>query len=143
MITFMPPSKYNNNNTGMILPSMQIKLVTVPPDHLAHSNPQCGEIFIRGPSVPHMGYLKNPEATIAAFFDEGWVKTNIIAEWDPYPMCPGPRVIGNVNALNKRYIGDYIPIESLEAAYKRSDLVQDCCIIYSGRQVKPLAVIST
>ncbi|KAI5837918.1 hypothetical protein DFP73DRAFT_617951 [Morchella snyderi] len=142
MVTFMPPSRYNNRNTGMILPSLQIKLVSVAPDHFAHGSPPRGEIFIRGPSVPHMGYFKNPEASIAAFLDEGWVKTGIVAEWSPHKRCPGPTIIGSVNSLERRYIGDYVPLESLEAAYKKCRLVQDCCIIYSGRKTKPLAVIA-
>lgn len=137
----MPPSRYNNKNTGMILPSLQIKLVSVAPRYSALSSPPRGEIFIRGPSVPHMGYFKNPEASVAAFLDEGWVKTGILAEWDPYKRCPGPTIIGNVDSLERRYSGDYVPTESLEAAYKKCRLVQDCCIIYSGRKPKPLAVI--
>ncbi|KAH8146700.1 uncharacterized protein LAJ45_09383 [Morchella importuna] len=142
MVTFMPPSRYNNKNTGMILPSLQIKLVSVTPRYSALSSPPCGEIFIRGPSVPHMGYFKNPEASLAAFLDEGWVKTGILAEWDPYKRCPGPTIIGNVDSLERRYSGDYVPIESIEAAYRKCRLVQDCCIIYSGRKPKPLAVIA-
>lgn len=47
--------------------------------YTSSSNPQRGEIWIRGPSIAH-GYYKNP-AKSAETFRDGWLLTGDVGEW--------------------------------------------------------------
>lgn len=136
----MPPQRFCNRTLGFPLPSLEIKLVTIAPNYIATSNPARGEIYIRGPSVPQMGFHANPEASVAAFLADGWVKTGDIGEWDF--KNPGLRIIGRLKPLEGRFMGEYVAVERLEKVYEASNVVNECCLVYSWRKTQPIALIS-
>lgn len=136
----MPPQNFCNRTLGFPLPSLEIKLVTVAPHYIATSAPARGEIYIRGPSVPQMGFHANPEASVAAFLADGWVKTGDVGEWDF--KNPGLRIIGRLKPLGGRFMGEFVAVERLEKAYEASNVVNKCCLVYSWRKTQPIALIS-
>lgn len=140
VVTFMPPNHFSTRTLGFPLPSLEMKLVTVPPHYIATSTPARGEIYIRGPSVPQMGFYGNPEASASIFLDDGWIKTGDIGEWDT--RHPGLKIIDRIKPLTQRFMGEYVPIERLERAYRASNVVNECCLIYSGKKTQPIAIIS-
>ncbi len=67
-LTLNRPNAYRFDTVGKPLPSVELKLDTD------------GEILARGESV-FSGYFKDPEATAAAFTDDGWFRTGDIGRW--------------------------------------------------------------
>lgn len=63
------PSKFKIGTTGPAVPGVSIRIS------------DDGEVLLRGPSV-FTEYWKNPEATAAAFDDEGWFRTGDIGTLD-------------------------------------------------------------
>lgn len=136
IVTFTPPNHFNIRTLGFPLPSLEIKLVTVSPNFSATSVPARGEIYIRGPSVPKSGH---PEASDPAFLEDGWVKTGTIGEWNV--GNPGLTIIDRIKPLKERFMGEYVPIGVLERAYEDSNVVKECCLIYSARKAQPIAIV--
>lgn len=136
----MSPSHHRANILGAPLPSLEMKLVSVGSRYNATSDPPRGEIYVRGPSVPHMGYYQDREASISASLDGGWIKTGAIGVWNSKKS--GLRIVDNIKPLSERFMGEHIPVEVLERKYALSDIVAECCLFYSGRKAQPVAVIS-
>ena len=71
---------------GFPLPGVELRLGepggmgSVPPTTAAEAA-RVGEILVRGPNV-FAGYRGRPEATAAAFTDDGWFRTGDIGEFD-------------------------------------------------------------
>lgn len=85
---------------------------------------QAGEVCVRGPNIMK-GYLANPEATRAAFWDNGWLRTGDVGLLDE----DGYLYI--VDRLKDMIISGGENIYSLEVEdvlYKHPD-VQECAII--------------
>ena len=67
------------NSVGNILPDEEVRLVDAEGNDVAVGEP--GEVLVRGGNVM-LGYWKNPEATKAAFDEDGWFHTGDIAKCD-------------------------------------------------------------
>jgi malonyl-CoA/methylmalonyl-CoA synthetase len=72
---------------GFPLPGVSLRLAPggtggVPPTAAAGAAKVSGEVQLRGPNV-FSGYWGRPDATAAAFTDDGWFKTGDIGEHDP------------------------------------------------------------
>ena len=61
------------------MPDEEVKLVDSEGNEVAVGEP--GEVLVRGGNVM-LGYWKNPEATKAAFDDDGWFHTGDVAKCD-------------------------------------------------------------
>ncbi len=60
--------KFAKGSCGKAVDRMEIRIDSEDPEHVV------GEIQVRGANVM-MGYYKNPEATAAAFTEDGWMRT--------------------------------------------------------------------
>jgi long-chain acyl-CoA synthetase len=67
-LTLNRPGAYRFDTVGKPFPSIEVTLA------------DDGEILARGPSV-FAGYHEDPEATAAAFTDDGWFKTGDVGRW--------------------------------------------------------------
>jgi len=67
-LTLNRPGSFRFDSVGKPLPSLELRLDTD------------GEILARGPNV-FAGYFKDPDATAAAFTDDGWFRTGDIGRW--------------------------------------------------------------
>lgn len=68
-ITLNLPDNHRISSVGQVLPGSSVKIA------------EDGEILLKGPSV-FESYYKNPEATAAAFTEDGWFKSGDIGELD-------------------------------------------------------------
>ena len=71
-----PPKYFVAHSGGVPVPNMEVRI----------DNPNqygVGEILVRGENVM-MGYYKNEEATIAAFTDDGWMRTGDLGSMDKH-----------------------------------------------------------
>ena len=66
-------------SVGNILPEEEVRLVDAEGNDVAVGEP--GEVLVRGGNVM-LGYWKNPEATKAAFDEDGWFHTGDVAKCD-------------------------------------------------------------
>jgi len=73
-----------------------------------------GEILLRGPAIMD-GYHNNPEATAAAFTDEGWFRTGDIGEMDDEGRV---RVTDRKKELFKTSNGKYVAPALIESRFK-------------------------
>jgi long-chain acyl-CoA synthetase len=67
-LTLNRPDAFRFDTVGKPLPSLELRLDTD------------GEILARGPNV-FAGYFKDPDATAAAFTEDGWFRTGDIGRW--------------------------------------------------------------
>ena len=76
----MPEAKFQTNVAGVVVPCVEIKLISVPHlNYLADSPVPRGEIAIRGNSVA-LGYYKQPEKTKEAFMEDGYFLTGDVGQ---------------------------------------------------------------
>lgn len=68
IISYAPYNEYRIFSCGKAAPRMEIRIDSPDPEHIA------GEIQVKGANVM-LGYYHNPEATAAAFTEDGWMKT--------------------------------------------------------------------
>jgi long-subunit acyl-CoA synthetase (AMP-forming) len=68
VISYARRENLKRGTVGPLMPNMSAKIVD-------------GELLVKGPNVMK-GYLRNPEADIAAFTEDGWMRTGDIARFD-------------------------------------------------------------
>ncbi|MCL5406636.1 MAG: AMP-binding protein, partial [Deltaproteobacteria bacterium] len=84
-MTEVMPLSYNHfyshkvGSVGQILPQVEVQIRDLDGNRLPDG--ERGEICARGPNVMK-GYLNNPEATAAAFWEGGWLRTEDIGLFD-------------------------------------------------------------
>ncbi|KAL7270859.1 medium-chain fatty acid-CoA ligase activity protein [Rhizina undulata] len=139
IVTFTPPQTNNCQNLGHPLPSLEMKLIDHPEmNYFVNADPSRGQICIRGPSVP-MGYHGDEETSTPTFVCDGWVMTGDIGEYDS--KSKGLKVVDRIKSLDGRGYGHYIPVETMQRVFNKSPVVDHCCILFSQRKVKGIAVI--
>lgn len=88
-----------------------------------------GELLARGPNISR-GYLNHPDATSAAFDDEGWFRTGDIASIDSEGFV---RITGRKKELFKTSGGKFIAPLKIEAQLKQHPIIQEAVLIGDGR----------
>ncbi|KAI9504361.1 long-chain fatty acid-CoA ligase [Coemansia spiralis] len=137
LVSVQIPGDATLGNIGAPVPSVEIKLVSVP-ELGYHARDGRGEILVRGPSV-FKGYLNNASATDEALSD-GWLRTGDIGEW-----AEGGRlaIIDRQKNLVKLVTGEYVALEALESTYSNSCLVSNICVVADARMAQPIALVNT
>ncbi|HVG39414.1 MAG TPA: long-chain fatty acid--CoA ligase, partial [Pyrinomonadaceae bacterium] len=95
-----------------------------------------GEIEVRGPNVMR-GYYNKPEATRAAFTDDGWFKTGDVGAFDAEGYL---KITDRKKELFKTSGGKYIAPQVIEQRLKTSRFVGQAVLIGEGRRF-PAALI--
>ncbi|SPF41676.1 AMP-binding enzyme [Syntrophobacter sp. SbD1] len=122
------PLSYNHyhrhrvGSVGQIVPQVEVQIRDLSGNKLPDE--EKGEICVRGPNVMK-GYLNNPEATAAAFWDGGWLRTEDIGLFDE------ERYLYIVDRLKDLIItgGENVyPREVEELLYTRPE-VEECAVI--------------
>lgn len=88
-----------------------------------------GELLARGPNITR-GYLNDPDATSAAFDEDGWFRTGDLASIDDEGFV---RITGRKKELLKTSGGKYIAPLKIEARLKQHSIIQEAIVIGDGR----------
>jgi long-chain acyl-CoA synthetase len=88
-----------------------------------------GELLARGPNISR-GYLNHPEATAAAFDEDGWFRTGDLASIDADGFV---RITGRKKELFKTSGGKYVAPVKIEAQLKQHPIIQEAVLIGDGR----------
>ncbi|MFV0389401.1 MAG: AMP-binding protein [Pyrinomonadaceae bacterium] len=84
-----------------------------------------GEVLIRGAMV-FDGYYKNPEATAAAFTDDGWFRSGDIGKLDKDGNL---YIVGRMKDVIVLPSGKNVHPEDLEVHYSKSPYIEEICIL--------------
>ena len=106
------PEKNRIGTVGMPFPGTEIKIG------------EQDEILIKGPGVMK-AYFQNPDATRAAFTEDGWFKTGDVGVIDPDGAL---RITDRLKDLIKTSGGKYIAPQNLENALKTSPIISQVMI---------------
>jgi long-chain acyl-CoA synthetase len=96
-----------------------------------------GEIEVRGPNIM-LGYYNKPEATAAAFTDDGYFKTGDIGQLDADGYL---RITDRKKELFKTSGGKYVAPQAVEACIKRSRFVNQVVLVGAGRKFAAALVV--
>ena len=120
------------NNAGIIRPDIEVRIDSSSPAEIP------GEIQVRGTHVT-AGYYKNPEATKAAFTEDGWFKTG-----DMGTMDAGEYVIirGRCKNMILTANGQNIYPEEIEEIINSLPLVQEALIVGRKHGLVALVVVN-
>jgi long-chain acyl-CoA synthetase len=88
-----------------------------------------GELLARGPNITS-GYLNQPDATAAAFDEDGWFRTGDLASIDAEGFV---RITGRKKELLKTSGGKYVAPLKIEAKLKQHPIIQEAVVIGDGR----------
>ncbi|KAF8153442.1 long-chain-fatty-acid-CoA-ligase [Crassisporium funariophilum] len=144
MCTLLPPELMQYGNVGLPVPTVEIKLVSVPDsgyiaDPSTSQTPAQGEICIRGPSVSK-GYYKRPDlnADRTIWTSDGWFRTGDVGRWNEDGTLS---LIDRVKNLVKMQNGEFIALERLESIYKTCDYVSNICVLAQPGAAQPIAIV--
>lgn len=84
-----------------------------------------GEVLIRG-SMVFKGYYKNPEATKAAFTEDGWFRSGDLGKFDKDGHL---YITGRAKDVIVLPSGKNVHPEDLEVHYSKSPLVEELCVL--------------
>ena len=119
LISANPVTWRKYHSVGLKVPHMEVKI------DKENEGDETGEILAKGPAV-FKGYYKNPEATEAAFTEDGWFRTGDIGyvDKDNFIFITGRKK--NVIILSN---GKNIFPEELEEYITASNLVSECVVV--------------
>lgn len=146
------PGDVDTGHVGPPLASAYLKLVDVPEmEYYAREN--SGEVCVKGPIV-FQGYYNDPQKTVEAIDNEGWLHTGDIGTWLPVGLltkysddnssCHTLIQNGTLKIIDrKKHIfklsqGEYISPEKIESIYSRSRFVAQ--IFIYGESIKSCLV---
>lgn len=109
---------FRHGSVGMPIPCMDVKIAD-------------GEILVKGPSVMQ-GYYKNPEATEAAFTEDGWLHTGDLGHFDEDGFL---YITGRCKNLILLDNGENVSAEMLEDKFACEDIVQEVLCFGEGSAI--------
>ena len=141
---------------GVVIPSLEAKLVSTPDIPDKHGNPYLstdrldvdgnpvwgrGEICARGPSISS-GYYMMPDKTKEEFEESGWFHTGDIGQF----LSDGSlRIVDRKKNLVKLKGGEYIAMEKMEMTFGNSTFVDaiagGICCYGDGDMDRPVALM--
>ncbi|XP_041116561.1 long-chain-fatty-acid--CoA ligase 5-like [Polyodon spathula] len=113
--TFSMPGDWTSGHVGPPVTCNIVKLSNVEEMNYFASNGE-GEVCIKGKNV-FKGYLKDPEKTMEALDENGWLHTGDIGKWLPSGVL---KIIDRKKNIFKLAQGEYIAPEKIENVYVRS-----------------------
>lgn len=108
-----------------------------PLDHVEIKSSDQGELLLKGPAVMK-GYFKNPEATRAAFTEDGWLKTGDLVDLSDDNRI---RITGRLKEIIVTSTGEKIPPVDLEFAIQKDTLFRQVMIIGEARSFVTALVV--
>ncbi|KAL3163225.1 hypothetical protein ABBQ32_009626 [Trebouxia sp. C0010 RCD-2024] len=134
----VPDKIYMAGTVGPPLPSTDMRLEAVPEmNYDPTGNPPRGEIMFKGPSV-FSGYYKDEEKTTEVLDKHGWFHTGDIGEMTPEGSL---KIIDRKKNIFKLAQGEYVAAEKIEAAYKKSRLVEQIWVYGNSLESTLVAVV--
>lgn len=112
-------------------PVHELRIDSEDPQHIP------GEIQAKGPNLT-IGYYKNPEATAAAFTDDGWFRTGDLGVIDDKRNI---FIRGRIKSMILNSSGQNIYPEEVEAVLASCQYVDECLVV--DREGKIVALVYT
>jgi long-chain acyl-CoA synthetase len=97
---------------------------------------ELGELLVKSP-MNMLGYYKDPEATKAAFTEDGFIRTGDVVHMDPDGQV---KIIGRVKEQFKTSKGKYVAPAPIESKLMAHLAVDACCLMGAGLPA-PFAVV--
>ena len=129
ILTFNPRGRARQETTGVPVAGVELRIAAAP-------GSDQGEIQARGPNV-FAGYRDNPEATRAAFTDDGWFRTGDLGFLDADGYL---HIVGRTKEMIVLSDGKNIFPEEIEAAYGESPYIREAAVFESGGRLTGLVV---
>jgi long-chain acyl-CoA synthetase len=123
-LTLNRPGSFRFDTVGKPLPSVELRL------------DEDGEILARGESV-FAGYFKDPEATAAAFTDDGWFRTGDVGRWTEDGFL---QIIDRKKDILVTAGGKNIPPANIEARFADDPVVERLVVYGDGKPYLVAAV---
>jgi non-ribosomal peptide synthetase component E (peptide arylation enzyme) len=119
-----------NGTIGRIVGAMELRIVDDAGNDVPYG--EIGEICARGPSV-HLGYLNNPSANAAVFFQEGWFRTGDLGRYvDPQGNV---QITGRSKEIINRGGKKFFPREVEEILYTHPKILHAAMIGIPDRRL--------
>lgn len=135
-VTMTLPGDPIPGHVGCPLDCNYVKLIDVPEmDYFARN--AIGEVCVKGTNVMS-GYYKNPEKTLEAFTNDGWLRTGDVGFFNKNGTL---QIVDRCKHIFKLAQGEYIAPERTEAIYTRSKYVQQCFVDGDSLQCHTVAIV--
>ena len=97
------------------------------------------EIQVKAPSIM-VGYWNRPDATKAAFTEDGWLKTGDVGEFSDQGVL---RIKGRIKEIIVTSTGEKVPPADLESAIETDELFAQCFVLGENRPfISLIAVVN-
>ncbi|MDE6207493.1 MAG: AMP-binding protein [Muribaculaceae bacterium] len=127
LISYSPWRRFEPGTTGRVLRGiMEAKILVDSTLPVVDGHPQ-GEIMVRGLNVMK-GYYKNPDATLAALEEDGWLHTGDMG-WLSEPNNRTIHIRGRYKTMILSSNGQNIYPEEIEAKMNNMPYVNECLVI--------------
>ena len=123
-LTLNRPDAFRFDTVGKPLPSVELRL------------DDDGEILARGPNV-FAGYLDDPEATRAAFTDDGWFRTGDVGRWTDDGFL---QIVDRKKDILVTTGGKNVPPANIEARFADDPVIERCVVYGDARPYLVAAV---
>ena len=117
-LTLNRPDDYRFDTVGKPLPSVQLELA------------DDGEILAKGPNV-FAGYHKDPEATRAAFDDDGWFKTGDVGRFTEDGFL---QIVDRKKDILVTAGGKNVPPANIELRFKDDPFIEHLVVYGDGKK---------
>ena len=117
-LTMNRPERYRFDSVGLPFPSVAVRLA------------EDGEIQARGESI-FRGYLGDPEATAAAFTDDGWLRTGDLGHFTEDGFL---QIIGRKKEILVTAGGKNVPPANIESEFAGEPLIAHVMVWGDGRK---------
>ena len=117
-LTLNKPDDYRFDSVGKPLPTVDLRIAGD------------GEILARGPNV-FGGYHKDPEATRAAFTDDGWFRTGDLGRWTDDGFL---QIVGRKKEILVTAGGKNVPPANIEQRFAGDPLIERVVVYGDGKR---------